>query len=95
MSTGKKTGRPAGSKTRDRVVVDVRVSQCPKCHSTERTPYPDTPTRLDGEGTTPEGRPYTAVILRRTTCTNCGQHRVDRSYVCELKAEDQVSAVDD
>ena len=94
MSTGKKTGRPVGSKTRDRVVVDVRVSQCPMCDSTERKHYRD-PRRVDGDGITPDGRPYTAVILRPTTCANCGQHRVDRSYVCELKGEDHVSAVDD
>ena len=95
MSTGKKAGRPAGAKTRDRIVVDVRISHCPVCHSTERTQYLEKPTRVDGDGMTPDGRPYTAVLLRRTTCTNCGQHRVDRSYVCEMKSEDQVSPVDD
>lgn len=95
MSTGKRTGgRPLGSKIRDRVVVDVRVSQCPVCQSTERTAYLDRPARIDGDGINPEGRPYTAVILRRTSCANCGQHRVDRSYVCEVKSEAQVSDVD-
>ena len=94
MSEGK-PGRPKGSKTRDRVVVDVRVSHCPICHSTERAEYIDAPQRIDGDGISPEGRPYTAVLLRRTSCLNCGQYRVDRSYICELKSGDPVSPVDD
>lgn len=94
MSEGK-PGRPKGSKTRDRVVVDVRVSHCPTCQSTERAEYSDAPQRIDGDGISPEGRPYTAVLLRRTSCLNCGQYRVDRSYICELKLADPVSPVDD
>jgi len=35
------------------------------------------------------------VLLRRTSCLNCGQYRVDRSYICELKSGDPVSPVDD
>ena len=76
----KKTGRPLGSKTPDRDIVDVQVSRCKRCGSTDRKPY-TSKVELVGNGIA-NGQPYTSVIVRHTQCANpdCGQHRVDRFY---------------
>lgn len=83
MTTTKppKKGRPTGTLTAERDVVDVIPSRCHRCGSTERTHYHDVK-RIIGNGTDPEGKPYTAVILRPTKCLNpnCGQHRIDRTW---------------
>lgn len=77
----KKTGRPSGATTADRDLVDVPPSRCTRCGCTERATYNDMK-RIPGHGTAPDGRPYTAVILRPTKCLNpdCGQHRNDRTW---------------
>lgn len=76
-----KTGRPKGTQTADRDLVDVPASRCARCGSTDRATYNDCK-RIPGQGNDPSGQPYTAVILRPTKCLNpnCGQHRVDRTW---------------
>ena len=73
-------GRPVGAKTADRDVVDVEVSRCKRCGSTDRAPY-SSKIELVGCGVH-NGQPYTSVIVRHTQCQNpdCYQHRVDRFY---------------
>lgn len=76
-----KKGRPSGTPTADRDLVDVPPSRCARCGCTERATY-NHYTRIEGNGVAPDGRPYTAVILRPTKCLNpdCGQHRNDRTW---------------
>lgn len=81
MSGAKKVGRPVGSKTIDLDLVDTVATRCKVCASTARTKYEKAQT-IEGDGVAPDGRPYTRVILRRTQCVNCGQHRIDRWYEC-------------
>lgn len=71
-------GRPAGSRNID-VVVTVLPSACPKCKSTERTPYVN-PVEYAYAGLTVDGRPFTHIVWRSTSCTACGQNRKDRCY---------------
>ena len=82
MSGAKKVGRPVGSKTSDPDLVDTVATRCKVCGCTDRAPYYET-TRIDGEGLAPDGRPYTRVVLRKTKCEGCQQHRIDRWYECE------------
>lgn len=81
QSKAKQTGRPRGAVTADRDLVNVPPSRCQRCGCTERSPYHDV-RRIEGNGTAPDGQPYTAVILRPTKCLNpdCGQHRNDRTW---------------
>jgi hypothetical protein len=73
----KKPGRPAGS-TDIREVATAEPSRCSKCQSTERTPYTNkTEKAIAGLH---EGKPYTHVVWRSTTCAGCSQARRDRSY---------------
>lgn len=84
MSTEKPTrGRPVGSKTADRIIADEEQfppTNCPVCRSQNRAAY-NSVQRIDGEGITPRGSVYTAVELRPTKCTDCGQARMDRRYI--------------
>lgn len=73
--------RPKGSKNIKRDEVEVHLSRCKKCGSTDREAYVDRPIRLDACGVEPvTNKPYSAVVWRRTRCNNCGQHRTDKSY---------------
>lgn len=56
----------------------VALSACPKCKSTERTKYHNS-TSVDCAGVR-NGAPYTSIEYKRTSCVDCGQHRVDRFY---------------
>lgn len=71
-------GRPAGSRTKNSPVADVELSRCPKCGSTNRAAYTSKNVQafasLDSHG-----QPYTHIIRQRTSCTDCGQHRIDRT----------------
>ncbi len=80
MNQAKKPGRPLGAKTPDRDVVDVELSRCQRCGSTDRKNY-SSRIEVVGGGIH-NGEPYTSVIVRHTQCANpdCGQHRVDRFY---------------
>lgn len=60
------------------IKVEMTPSRCPICGSTERSPYHGTIER-EIAGTLVDGRSYTHVVWRRTTCV-CGQQRIDRSY---------------
>lgn len=55
--------------------VDVVVPQCPKCQSENRTPYHNVREMID---VMIRGQHYSKMQLRRTTCTDCGQNRVER-----------------
>ena len=79
-TTKKKSGRPEGAKTAERLTVDTVRTRCPSCGSTEREEYKDSPTYIQGDGTAPDGMPYSGVYLRKTKCLTCGQHRNDREY---------------
>ena len=59
-------------------IVDAPPSCCPKCGSTERTDYSNT-TRVAYNGIH-EGKEYSHVVWRTTSCKKCGQRRRDRSY---------------
>lgn len=78
-STGK-PGRPAGSKTIPRQEVEVVVSRCKVCHSTNRTRYGN-PIVQEATGTDPQGKPFTHVVARPTQCTDCGQARRDIAWL--------------
>lgn len=77
--TKKGRGRPKGSKTEDLPIVDVSVSLCSKCKSTERTRYYSIKT-MEYSGTTLQGNPYNFISWKRTTCKKCGQNRIDKFY---------------
>ncbi len=72
-----KAGRPTGAKTQN-VVVDATKSRCPKCSSTNRTPYSHTRAVASG-GRDGDGVEHTHVVFRNTRCAKCGQARVDRT----------------
>jgi len=56
----------------------VFPSACPRCGSTDRTPYYHTRTlAITGRIL---GQPYDHIVYRYTRCRACGQHRVDRHY---------------
>lgn len=70
-----KRGRPAGAKNVTETA-EVTPSRCPKCGSSRRGPYRKTVEKRFTAGTTPAG-----LILRRTHCLDCGQHRIDREPI--------------
>ena len=73
-----KGGRPPGSPNRDYELVAAEPTRCPKCGSTERTPYRN-PTEQAYAGVD-QGKPYTHIVRRYTSCKACGQFRIDRSH---------------
>lgn len=78
--SGAKRGRPKGSPNREVVQADGELTRC-HCGSTQRGPYFN---RRDVEVAGVHaltGRPYTSIIIRRTQCLDCGQHRDDRHFV--------------
>ena len=79
MSTGK-AGRPRDKKLVHRDLVDVPASRCSECNSTRRAFYEQVKL-IEGSGTDPQGKPYTAVELRPTNCLDCGQARIDRTWI--------------
>ncbi len=72
------TGRPKGSKTKERDETTAELSRCQKCGSTERAPY--TSKLVQEYAGVIDGKPFTRIVRRRTKCLDCGQHRVDRFY---------------
>ena len=76
--TRRKRGRPAGAKTGNYEAAETVATQCPKCGSSNRTPYFGTVEReIDGMK---DGQTFTHVVWRRTKCVDCGQLRQDRTY---------------
>lgn len=62
-------------------VVVVEPSRCTRCGSTARTGYSGTTEVARAiPGETPEGKPYTHIVWRRTCCRDCGQVRCDKSF---------------
>ena len=57
------------------VQVDVTLPKCPKCQSDNRTPYHNVQEMQD---VVIRGEHYAKLQLRRTTCEDCGQNRVER-----------------
>lgn len=60
-------------------VVQVELSRCQTCGSTERTAYH----RVDEQeyaGLDNAGKAYTHIVRRYCQCKSCGQVRIDRSY---------------
>lgn len=84
----KTRGRPQGARTLARIVVNVDLSQCPRCGSYMRTPYKNK--RPIYIGTTQHsGRRYSWILQRDTTCRACGQPRTDESRVYQHGGDEQ------
>lgn len=79
MTDSVKKGRPKGSRNKPRAAAETVRSRCRACGSTERKPYTQTREQEHG-GVDREGRPYTHIIRRWTSCADCGQARIDTSY---------------
>ncbi|MBX3440366.1 MAG: hypothetical protein KF861_22945 [Planctomycetaceae bacterium] len=75
----KRPGRPKGAATQTLPTADVQLSRCRKCDSTARTKYLRT-TETAHTGQLPNGQPYTHIVRRWTTCSDCGQARVDLTH---------------
>jgi hypothetical protein len=78
MSTKKKPGRPKGAKTAPTVHALAQPSRCPRCGSSKRSEYYNR-REVAFSGVFQE-QPYNRVVYRRCKCTDCGQHRIDRTY---------------
>lgn len=81
-ATPRKRGRPFGSKgpTESKTpIASATPARCPRCKSTERTPYGNAIER-EWSGVAPDGSPCTHVIWRACKCLACGQARKDKSY---------------
>jgi len=81
-----KKGRPKGAKNVAVDTADAPASRCPKCFSTRRTPYFNRRDVAVAGVDHHTGKPYTSIVLRRTKCEDCGQHRDDRQLVNEPDA---------
>ena len=78
-----KKGRPKGAGNRQVDEVESPATACVKCGSTRRGTYFNRRT-LDVAGVCfLTKKPYTSIIIRRTKCLDCGQHRDDRTLVNE------------
>lgn len=75
-----KKGRPKGAANHAREHATAEPSRCPKCGSTNRGPYTQKQVQEWGGVHPITGQPVTHIIRRWTSCTDCGQHRIDRSY---------------
>ena len=75
----RKTKRATRKETQPPIVA-AELTRCPQCGSTERTKYHAVRERPIS-GILPDGRVYTAIKWRRTTCTECGQVRIERTHV--------------
>jgi hypothetical protein len=69
--------RPKGTPNTKTIAI-VEPSRCLACHSTRRTRYRGRLVQpYDAHDS--EGRPFTAIIRRRTQCLDCGQWRIDQT----------------
>ena len=75
----KKRGRP---KKADETKEESRrpTHSCPRCGSTNRTPYSGYPRRVRGRHVLDNGDAYALVVIRRTQCLDCGLFRFDKEY---------------
>jgi hypothetical protein len=76
MKQTKEIGRPKGSRNVEKTQI-VDLPRCPYCSKTDRTPY-RLVNSVNHGGVTAEGRAYTHVISRRTSCMACGRTRIDK-----------------
>jgi hypothetical protein len=76
---GKRRGRPKGAKTLDVEVVEVEQTTCPKCGSTQRSPFIGTPRHVETSGDH-DGLTYSSVTFRRCKCLKCGQVRSEKTF---------------
>jgi hypothetical protein len=84
---GGKKGRPKGSPNREVDQVEAPATACTKCGSTRREPYFNKRV-IETAGIDPKtGQGYTAIVYRRTICSDCGQFRDDRTLVNEPKRQ--------
>lgn len=83
----KSKGRPKGSPNRRVDQTDpLPATRCLKCGSTNRAPYFNRRDLSVAGVCLTTGKPYTSIIIRRTRCEDCGQHRDDRQLVNEPAA---------
>lgn len=84
-ATSRKRGRPAGSKNKKRDVVAGTLTRCRMCGSTDREPYTGEPAMMLCNGVDNDGNAYNVITWRRTSCSLCGQYRVDQFH--EMRAD--------
>lgn len=78
----RRRGRPAGAKNREVDVADAQPpTACIRCGSTNRAPYFNR-RDLPIAGRHPVTcQLYQRIVIRRTRCLDCGQHRDDRHFL--------------
>ena len=84
-ATGRKRGRPAGAKNKQRDVVPGALTRCKMCGSTDRKKYEGEPRVMLSAGVDQDGNAYNVISWRRTSCATCRQHRVDQFF--EMRPE--------
>lgn len=85
MSNTSAKGRPPGAANRQVQHAEGQLTSCAKCGSTNRGPYFNRrDVQVEGVHLV-TGRPFTSIVIRRTACLDCGQHRDDRHHVNEPK----------
>lgn len=82
MSTKTKPGRPAGAKNKQVPQSDGQLTRC-RCGSTRRTEYFNRRVLAIAGINPATGEEYTQIVIRRTSCADCGQLRDDRHFVFE------------
>lgn len=83
VASAKKTrtaGRPKGSRTADRPIVDVTPTPCPHCQGIAKPTNLHNVRQITGSGRTPDGRQYGAVTIRNGNCGSCGLPITVREY---------------
>lgn len=80
-------GRPKGATTKRPPQSEAPASRCIKCHSTERSAYFNHREVKVAGLNAQTGEPYTSIVIRRTKCLCCGQHRDDRQFRYEPKKQ--------
>lgn len=76
-----KVGRPKGAKNVEVELADGQLTTCFACGSTRREAYFNRRDLAVSGLHFQTGQPYTSIVIRRTKCKDCGQHRDDRHFV--------------
>ncbi len=79
MAKKKQTGRPVGSKHKDRPVTDEQIAQCPHCGSSNRGQFASV-SRINGNGTF-RGKQYAGGGRRGCACKDCGGAMIVRRHI--------------
>lgn len=61
-------------------IVRTEATVCPKCGSTDRTPYRGITVRPQAGRMPGSGTPYNTIKQAYTTCRDCGQVRIDKVF---------------